>query len=462
MKSMTIKFKITIWYAIFLTVLLSAFSVFFYATISRLLYQNNIQLLKADANQAISILKIEGDTIRLAEPYKIVATNTYFVVFDKNGSKGLESEALPEIVDLSIKNETISYVSVEGQKWTVYDKAIIINGETVGYIRVSRSLKELINTLDNLKLILFISVPLYITLASLGGFFLADRALRPIDYITRTARNISRGQLSKRLQMPKTEDEVGRLATTFNEMLDRLEASFKKERQFTADASHELRTPLAIIAAQTEQGLASLSGNQKNSECAEALRSIQSESKKMSYLITQLLMLYKSDEGKYELNLEDLDLNLIVEEVANEFRSLHADANPDIIFISKDYIKIRADQTLITRMLINLIDNAVRYTDNEGKVEIILSKDNDRVVITISDTGTGISEKDIACIFDRFYQANEARNGQGSGLGLSIVKWIVEVHNGEVSVQSTPGRGSCFTVRLPLNLNIDGNNKIKA
>jgi heavy metal sensor kinase len=446
---MNVKFKITVWYAVFLTILLSAFSVFFYIIISRILYTNNVQLIKADANQAISIIQTEGDIIQIAEPYRIVATNTFFVVFDKNGNKGLEGEALPEIVNLEIKDETIRYISVGGQRWAIYDKSIVVSGETLGYIRVGRSLQETIYALGNLKTILFISVPLYIILASIGGFFLADRALRPIDYITKTARDISRSHLSKRLQMPKTEDEVGRLSTTFNEMLDRLEASFKKERQFTSDASHELRTPVAIISAQAEQGL-SLLKNKQNKECANAFISIQAECRKMSYLISQLLMLNKSDEGKYELNLETLDLNLIAEEVANEFKSLSTKKEIEIIFNSQDNILISADQTLITRMLINLVDNATRYTQSGGTVEISLSKENDSAIIKVSDTGKGIEKKDIDHIFDRFYQANEARNGQGSGLGLSIVKWIVQIHKGEVSVESEPGKGSTFTVKLPM------------
>ena len=276
-----------------------------------------------------------------------------------------------------------------GQRWAIYDKSIVVSGETLGYIRVGRSLQETIYALGNLKTILFISVPLYIILASIGGFFLADRALRPIDYITKTARDISRSHLSKRLQMPKTEDEVGRLSTTFNEMLDRLEASFKKERQFTSDASHELRTPVAIISAQAEQGL-SLLKNKQNKECTNAFISIQAECRKMSYLISQLLMLNKSDEGKYELNLEILDLNLIAEEVANEFKSLASKKEIEIIFNSQDNILINADQTLITRMLINLVDNATRYTQSGGNVEISLSKENDSAIIKVSDTGKGI------------------------------------------------------------------------
>jgi len=170
----------------------------------------------------------------------------------------------------------------------------------------------------------------------------------------------------------------------------------------------------------------------------------------MSYLISQLLMLYKSDEGKYELNPEMLDLNFITEEVANEFKSLSSKKDIKILFNSCDKITINADQTLITRMLINLIDNAARYTRSGGTVIIDLSKENGNAIIKVCDTGKGIAKEDIDHIFDRFYQANEARNGQGSGLGLSIVKWIVQVHKGEISVKSAPEKGSCFTVKLPL------------
>ena len=448
-RRLTIKSKITLWYASFLLILLVVFSIILYFTISGLLYNSNEDLLRADADQVTSFLQFEGNVIRFDEPYKIITTNTYFVIFDMNGNANLESEIMPELVNLPIESEQIRYITIDNIRWAVYDKPLEFNGGTIGWIRVSRSMVDLMGTLNNLRLIIFISIPLYILFASLGGLFLANRALRPIDDITKTARKISKGDLKQRLNIPRTEDEVGRLTITFNEMLDKLEAFIKKERQFTSDASHELRTPLAIISAQAEQ---SLSGSKGTKEYKDALKKILKESKKMSYVISQLLMLYRSGEGKYKLDFEVLDLNVIVEEIIKEYDNIALEKEIAIDFNAKGKIKIKGDQTLITRLMINLVDNAINYSNKNGKVAVSLMTENNFAVIKVEDNGTGITEEDIPFIFDRFYQADKARGGQGSGLGLSIVKWIVEAHKGDIKVESKLNEGSKFIVKLPLNL----------
>jgi len=453
MRKVTIRFKITLWYALLLLVLLVVFSFFLYMTISRILYRDTEELLKADAGQVLSIIQSEGYNININIPYKIIATNTYFVIFDVNGNTGLKSEILPEIVDLPILNkqgnEQLREISIDKVKWVVYDKPLVSGNQIIGWIRVSRSLQPMADTLFNLKLIMFISIPLYILFASAGGWFLANRALRPIDYITKTAREISKGDLNQRLRMPRTEDEVGRLAVTFDEMLNKLETSINKERQFASDASHELRTPIAIISAQAEEAL---SGAHKVKEYKEALSIVQNESKKMSHIISQLLMMYRSDEGRYKFNFEVLNLKLIVGEIVNEFQNIAKDNGIKISFDAEEEIKIRVDQTLITRLLINLIDNAVRYNKKGGKVSVNINRENGFAKIIVEDNGIGIADKEIPYIFDRFYQADKTRGNQGTGLGLSIVKWIVDLHKGEINVESKVNQGSKFVIKLPLNL----------
>src|SRR5665811_1083928 len=189
-------------------------------------------------------------------------------------------------------------------------------------------------------------------------------------------------------------------------MLDKLENSIKKERQFTSDASHELRTPISIISAQAEQSLAS---KRDANEYIRALKSVLKESKKMSYIITQLLMLYRSDEGKYDLSFEPLDLNLITEEVVNEYKNISIEKGIGINFKPAGIIKIKADQTLITRLLINLIDNAINYNEKGGKVDVEILNEKNMAKIIIEDNGRGISSEDILYVFDRFYQADSAR-----------------------------------------------------
>jgi signal transduction histidine kinase len=449
MRNLTIRSKITIWYASLLLVLLVIFNFFIYMTISRILFQNTEDLLKADAHQVFLIIQSENFNINFDVPYKIIATNTYFVIFDVKGNTGIKSDILPEIVNLPIGQQQFRNVSINKNGWIIYDTPVVNNGEVVGWIRVSRSLQSLSNTLFNLRLIMFISIPFFGLIASAGGLFLAKRALYPIGYITKTAKEISKGDLTQRLKLNKTEDEVGRLAETFDEMLDKLENSIKKERQFASDASHELRTPIAIITAQTEEALAGTHGVQ---EYREAIETIRDESKKMSHIISQLLMIYRSDEGRYKFNFEILNLNVIIEDIVNEFQDVAKDNGLNISFKAADEIKIRADQTLITRLFINIIDNAIKYSRREGKITVSLNKADNFSITTIEDTGIGISENDIPYIFDRLYQVDRSREDRGNGLGLAIAKWIAESHKGEISVESKLNVGSKFVIKLPLNL----------
>ncbi len=449
MRNLTIRSKITIWYASLLLFLLVIFNIFIYMTISKILFQNTEDLLKADAHQVFLIIQSEDFNVNFDIPYKIIATNTYFVIFDVKGNTGIKSEILPEIVNLPIGQQQFRNVSINKIGWIIYDTPVVNNGEFVGWIRVSRSLQSISATLFNLRIIMLISIPLFGLLATAGGLFLAKRALRPIGYITETAKEISKGDLTQRLKLSKTKDEVGRLAETFDEMLDKLENSIKKERQFASDASHELRTPIAIITAQTEEALAGRHGIE---EYREAIETIRDESKKMSHIISQLLMIYRSDEGKYKFNFEILNLNVIIEDIVNEFQDVAINNGLIISFKSEEEIKIKADQTLITRLFLNIIDNAIKYTHREGKIIISLSKTDNYSITTIEDTGIGISENDIPFIFDRLYQVDKSREDKGNGLGLSIAKWITELHKGEISVESKPNSGSRFIIKLPLNL----------
>jgi signal transduction histidine kinase len=214
-------------------------------------------------------------------------------------------------------------------------------------------------------------------------------------------------------------------------------------------ASHELRTPISIITAQTEEVL---TGKHEIKEYKEAIETVRNESKKMSHIISQLLMIYRSDEGRYKFHFEILNLNMIIEDIVNEFQDV-ANANGlNISFKAEEEIKIKADQTLITRLFINIIDNAIKYTNRDGKININLSKINNCSVTVIEDTGIGISEKDMPYIFDRLYQVDKSREDRGTGLGLAIAKSITELHKGEILLESKLNSGSKFIIKLPLNL----------
>lgn len=449
MKRLTIKTRITLWYALLLLFILALFNIFIYTVTSRILQKNNVELLAEDTRQVFSIIQSEGFLLRFETPYKIIATNSYFVIFDSSGKTSLASEVNPEIMSLPIEKEQLRYVTIKNIKWIVADTAIKIDNKTVGWVRVSRSLEFMTNVLKNLRLIIYISMPVYMLLASFGGFFLASRALRPIDKITKIAKEISKGDLSRRIKMQQTGDEVARLAETFDEMLNKLESSIKKERQFASDASHELRTPIAVINAQVEQAL---NFKRKTNEYKDALKIIGNEGRKMSHILSQLIMIYRSEEGQYKFNFEIIELNELIRDIVAEFKTLAEQKNITIIFDTEDRIHLKADQTLITRLFINLIENSIKYMGQAGKITISTMNIQKYALIKIEDTGTGISKKDLPYIFDKFYQAEESRSGSGFGLGLSLVKWITEVHKGSVEVSSDINKGTVFLLKLPLEI----------
>lgn len=448
MKKLTIKTRITLWYALLLLFILVVFNVFIYMVTSRILLKNNEDLLVEDTRQVFSIIQSEGDLLRFETPYKIIATNSYFVIFDSSGKTSLASDIQPEILSLPIEKDQTRYLTINNTRWIVADTAIKIEDEIVGWVRVSRSLEFTMAVLKNLRIIIFVSIPFYILLASFGGFFLASRALRPIDRITKIAKEISKGDLSRRIKMKNTGDEVGRLADTFDEMLDKLESSINKERQFASDASHELRTPIAVINAQVEQALSS---KRRINEYREALRTVGNEGRKMNHIISQLIMIYRSEEGRYKFNFETIELNEIISDIVEEFNTIADTKKISIDFKPENKIMIKADQTLITRLFINLIENAIKYTHENGRISINSGKDDRNANVIIEDTGIGISEKDIPYIFDRFYQAESSRSGNGTGLGLSIVKWIVNIHKGFIDVKSNVNKGTTFIIKLPIS-----------
>lgn len=264
-------------------------------------------------------------------------------------------------------------------------------------------------------------------------YLLAKRAIRPIADITRTAEAISAGDLSKRIAEPSARDEVQELAITFNTMLDRLQESFQRERQFTSDASHELRTPVAVISA-----------------CAEELAEEPlSEDGRMNKIISQLLVLTRGYEGRYHLDKERLPLREAVGSVLEELAEPAAAQGISLFNQVPAEIEVWADQSLLTQLLINLVGNAVKYGKQGGWVIIRASQEREDCVLTVSDNGIGMSPEELEHIFERFYRADKARDRSGSGLGLSIAQWIVHLHGGEITAQSQLGKGSQFTVALP-------------
>jgi heavy metal sensor kinase len=303
--------------------------------------------------------------------------------------------------------------------------------------------------------------------AILGGQFLAHQALKPVDNITQTARMITSQNLNQRIPPPKVKDEMSRLIETFNEMISRLDQSFRQVKQFSSDASHELKTPLTILKGEVE---VTLRKERTSQEYQQTLKSNLEEINRMSQIVEDLLLLSKADTGEIRLNKEDINLTEILNEVVTHMNMLAKSKRLRLSTSNHQDIHIFGDALRIRELFINLIENGIKYTEEGGSIHIILAKEyeffarnqsdwaeeekGEFAKIIVSDTGIGIAEEDYERIFNRFFRVDKARSREegGSGLGLSICKWIVEAHQGEIKVESELGKGSSFIVKLPLTL----------
>jgi signal transduction histidine kinase len=297
---------------------------------------------------------------------------------------------------------------------------------------------------------------LTLVIALVGGFWLADRAMRPVKTITQTARTISDTDLSRRLNM-KSKDELGQLAGTFDAMLARLQAAFERQRQFVADASHELRTPLTIVNLETSRALAS---RRSANDYQHALTIIRSENDFMSGLVNNLLMLARMDAGQTAMEQVDVDLSDVVVETMERLAPL-ASRN-DLVLKTGDLpdVCILGDRQYLVQMVSNLVENGIKYTTGDHKqIRIETGIDDGCAWVRVSDNGPGIAPEHLPHLFERFYRVDKARARQpgdgsetestgGSGLGLAIVDWIAHNHGGEVHVESTLGVGTTFEVRF--------------
>lgn len=461
----TLRFKLTLWYVAILGVTLCAFSLFLYLTLSKGLHRSLDNKLRTTAEViAASIRRPFGPGPSLAdidqimrEHFGIRPLGRFVQVLDETGkrSSNIRNVDIPmsmETLERVSKGETVfETVTVAKEKIRLVTLPIFEKGRMVGIVQVGSPLEEIEEALRQLLLILLVAVPSVLILAVVGGLFLANKALRPVDEITNTARKIgSSGDLSQRIRLKrKVDDEIGRLAATFNEMIAKVENSFQQIKRFTADASHELKTPLTILRGEIEVGLKRL---RTPEEYQKILASNLEEVKHMSRMVEDLLTLARADMGALELRKEVVDLGGLVREVWEEVRLWAEDKGVELLFQEDGEARIMGDRGRLRQLALNLIDNAIKYTPSGGRVELRVVRDGDEVTFSVADTGEGIPAEDLQRIFERFYRVDKARSRQrgGTGLGLSICKWIAEAHGGRISAESELGRGSKFHVFLPL------------
>ena len=305
------------------------------------------------------------------------------------------------------------------------------------------------NALDELRRALLVSVPAALLLAALGGSLLARRSLAPVTRMTDDASRIEAQRLSDRITIT-SDDEIGRLGTVLNALLARLERSFAQQRQLVADSSHELRTPVSVIRSEAD---VTLSRDRTADEYREALDVIRSESVHLTRLIEDMLLMARADAQQLPLQSVDFELCDVVDDAARSMRTLAGAKGVELTAATDGTMPMRGDPELVRRMLVDLLDNGVKFTPPGGRVEIATRKDDGRYIIAVRDSGGGISAEAQPHVFDRFYRADPARTaGAGSGLGLAIAKSIAELHGGDIRLVHSDASGSLFEITVVASL----------
>jgi heavy metal sensor kinase len=312
-------------------------------------------------------------------------------------------------------------------------------------IQVARSEAAMRDELQRLVLLFVLGLPVAVAIAGLGGYTLARRALRPVERMSERARSITAERLSDRLPVDNPEDEMGRLATVFNETLGRLERSFEQMRQFTADVSHELRTPLTSIRSVGEVGLR---GHRDDSAYRSIIGSMLEEVDRLASLVDRLLTLSRADTGQARLAVEAFDLGGLAEDVVGHLGVL-AEEKRQAVVIEGGAANAYADRFVVRQAVINLVDNAIKFSPSGGRIVIRLGENANAVTLDVIDSGPGIDADAHDRIFDRFFRAANAAGGTGAGLGLSIAKGAIEANAGRLTLVSSSEHGSVFRITLP-------------
>lgn len=349
--------------------------------------------------------------------------------------------------ELAFSDNRLQTLRYEGTTYYIYDRLLKGEGTEELWLRGIVSRNQGARWMDSIVILSMWLIPVLILLALAGGYFLAGRFLRPIQHMIQAASGIQQGQdLKKRIHLEKGQDELHQLADTFNGMMDRLEASFQAEKQFTSDMSHELRTPVTVILSQCELSLEEEAERQENEH---ALRLIQRQGRKMSVIINDMLTMTRMEQRKDSIEMKELDFSNLCISVCSDLRLLR-EKEIELNWQIEECVMVTGNKELLQRLLINLITNAYRYGNTQGHIRVELKNNQEYVCLSVSDDGPGIAEEQLSHIWQRFYQADASRSNQGSGLGLAMVWEIAQLHHGRMEVESTLGQGSCFTFCMPL------------
>jgi heavy metal sensor kinase len=468
---LSLRVKLTLYYLAFLSAILFFFGTAIYAYLSRSL------LTTIDESLTFQMRKIER-SIALGpaggEPgggddnnEKLLELKPHMLQIIDDKWRISDDEYASDNYRLEVNKEELSQLPVGTPKYdtvktpngellrVVTLRAKVPDGAGTYFIRLGHSLKVFQSARRRTLILLSVAIPLALLLGTRGGLLLANQALRPVDRLTCAAEQIATGDLTERVPEPAQMDEVGRLAATFNYMISRLQAAFERQKQFTSDASHELRTPLAVMRGDIE---ITLRRERPPEEYKRVLTSNLEEIMRLSRLVEDLLTLARGDTGQIELRCEPVDLNDLCRQMVEYITPLAGQREQTLVYRPPSGgddapVMVNVDLLRIKQLLLNLLDNAIKYTEPRGRITLSLKVEGRDAVVSVADTGRGIPEEDLPHIFERFFRRSAKtadRSAAGFGLGLSIVKWIVDSHGGRIEAKSELGKGTEFIVRLPL------------
>jgi heavy metal sensor kinase len=454
----SLSFRLTLWYAGIFTV--SSFVAFFlfYMLITSVFRERTDRELLGQVNRFSTILAVEGMeaviNAAMIESQAAGVRKIFFRFLSQDGTVfsssnlaywqdiGIHSKAIKEILQGS--RYAFETVVISGRKEEVRILYAMINPGII--MQVGEAMEGYSRFLDAFQGIFILTMTLLIVVAAGIGWFTARRAVSGVEAVTQTARKISGGTLEERVPVKKRGDEVDQLAITFNQMLDRIQVLLTEIKDMNDHIAHDLRSPITRIRGTAEVALTA--GNSPDEYENLAAATIE-ECDRLLEMINTMLLISKTEAGVGELSREAIDLTRFVREACELFQPSAEDQGVGLSCHVPDESRVSGDARMIQRMLSNLLDNSIKYTAPGGSVTVSLSEKNSQVLVSVKDTGGGISPSDLPRIFDRFYRGDQSRSKPGFGLGLSLARAIARAHGGDLTAASTPGQGSTFTVTFP-------------
>ena len=454
MKKLSLKVKLTLLYTACMVFIIGVIFAILFSISNREVLASTQMKLKNRVQESMGEVEWDDKELEIDSDFYQVEDNVYLAMYDQNSNFLYGKLPSGFTQPMEFLNDEVRRIKEDQKEWYVYDLQLQFRGNSV-YIRGITSVTDAEESFLITIRIALILLPLTVLIVGILVYRMARRTLLPVKTITETVQEIRQDtDLSKRVGLykgngEKNRDEIVYLAQTFDEMLEELEKVFQREKQFTSDVSHELRTPVSVILAQCEECLSDESFNEQQHKQVEL---IQKKARTVAELISHLLMLSRADQGKVELHPEHVNVSELLEMIVEEQQILAKERDMTIQARIEPGLYAELDETLYIRMMDNLFSNAIAYGREGGIIEVTLKKEKEGLCGRVTDDGIGISREHLAHIWERFYRIDMSRTGGNhSGLGLSMVKWIVEIHGGKIEVESTPGEGSTFTYVFPQN-----------